>query len=135
MKETTNSPTHRVLGVLMSGGTTVVSLHKRTKANGQSLPRWGVEVLEKLVRRKLVKQDSQIVTITNSGVELFYDLERRSNIDVNKVVMPREKPLLHTAGIYDPKGNVRPMREGSQDFLKCPSRVGNKRNYRADAHD
>ena len=89
--------------------------------------------MEGLVQRKLIKQDGHTMTITSAGVELFYDLERRSNIDMKKVALPREKQVLFTTELYNPKNDMRPMRVGAQDFLNCPSRVGNQLVYRPDA--
>ena len=133
MKTVPNSPTHRVLKVLSEDSSTPSGLHSRTKTQGQSFARWGVDVMEGLVQRKLIKQDGHVMTITNTGLELLYDLERRSNVDVKRVALPREKPLLHTSEVYNPKNDMRPMREGAQDFLNYPSRVGNELVYRSDA--
>ena len=133
MKTIPNSPTHRVLKVLSQDSSTPSGLHRQTKTHGQSLTRWGVEVMEGLVQRKLIRQEGHVMTITNAGLELFYDLERRSNVDVKRVALPREKPLLHTPEVYNPKNDMRPMREGAQDFLNYPSRVGNELVYRSDA--
>lgn len=88
--------------------------------------------MEGLVQRKLIKQDGHTMTITTAGVELFYDLERRSNIDMKKVALPREKQVMFTKGDYVPPKNL-PMRPGAEDFLNCPSRVGNQLVYRPDA--
>ena len=133
MRTIPNSPTHRVLSVLMQGSSTPSGLHRQTKSSGQSLARWSIEIMEGLVQRKLIKQDGHTMTITSAGVELFYDLERRSNIDMKKVALPREKQVLFTTELYNPKNDMRPMRVGAQDFLNCPSRVGNQLVYRPDA--
>ena len=133
MRAIPNSPTHRVLGVLMQGTSTPSGVHRQTKSAGQSLMRWSVEVMEGLIQRKLIKQDGHTISITTAGVELFYDLERRSNVDVKKVALPREKQVLFTTELYNPKHDMRPMRVGAQDFLKYPSRVGNELIYRSDA--
>jgi hypothetical protein len=125
------TPTHRVLSALMSGTTTMAALHKATKTDGQSQNRWGVDVLSPMLQRKLIRQDGHTLVVTSLGAELFYDLERKSNVDLKKVAMPREKQVMKTE-TYMPSKNAVYVRPGANDFLKCPSRVGKELVYRKD---
>ena len=127
-----NSPTHRVLALLEKNSSSPATLHKATKTAGQSFVKWGIDVLGPLTHRGLLNQQNNTVYITTAGLELFYDLERKSNVPAAKVAGPRKKVSTSTKEMYVPPKNL-PMRPGAEDFLNCPSRVGSQLIYRPDA--
>jgi|TARA_R110000822_G_scaffold60171_5_gene149986 hypothetical protein len=128
------SPTHRVLAAMMGGLISTTSLHKATKTAGQSHNRWSIEALNPLIQRKLIRQDGYNLAITKDGMELFFDLERKSNINLHTMALPRQVQVMRTE-VYKSDKTTAYVRPGANDFLKCPSRVGNKLVYREDVND
>tara|TARA_R110000822_G_scaffold153944_1_gene293357 strand:+ start:704 stop:1114 length:411 start_codon:yes stop_codon:yes gene_type:complete len=128
------SPTHRVLSAMMGGLNSTTALHKATKTAGQSHNRWSIEILNPLIERKLVRQDGYTLAVTKDGMELFFDLERKSNVDLRTMALPRQVQVMHTEVLKSDK-TPPPQRAGANDFLKCPSRVGSKLLYREDMND
>lgn len=129
-----NSPTHRILTILESASSAPITLHKQTKTSGQSFVKWGVDILTPLILRGLIAQHGNAISITNAGLELFYELERKSNVALTQVALPRQVQLMHTE-VYKSDKTTAYVRPGANDFLKCPSRIGNKLVYREDVND
>ena len=134
MNARVNSPTHRVLSAMMGGLATPLAVHKATKTDGQSQNRWSIEVLTPLIERKLIRQTGHVLAVTKDGMELFFDLERKSNVDLRTMALPRQVQLMQTEVLKSDKTQPY-QRPGANDFLKHPSRIGNKLVYRADAKD
>jgi|AntAceMinimDraft_6_1070360.scaffolds.fasta_scaffold41551_3 hypothetical protein len=134
MRTFPNSPTHRILTILEKAPSSPITLHKQTKTSGQSFVKWSVDILTPLTLRGVIAQQGNAINITNAGLELFYELERKSNVVLAQVALPRQVRLMHTEVLKSDKTKAY-VRPGANDFLKCPSRIGNKLVYREDVND
>ena len=121
-----NAGSHRILHALSFGGKSSKEL-KNIVGAINSVARFDGEYMMRLVSSGYVRRTTSGWAITRRGEAKLAELGpaegMRDKSQRNVAVMSRP--------IYEPsKEKPRPMRPGSEDFLKYPSRMGNRLIYR-----
>lgn len=121
-----NAGSHRILYTLAFGMRSGKEL-KVVVGSINSIARFEGEYMARLMSGGYVRKVLQGWTITRRGHEMLEELGPISGV-------PRKKQAeitMMNRPNYDPaKTHTTPMRPGSQDFLKWPSRMANKLIYR-----
>lgn len=120
-----NAGSHRILHALSFGSKSGKEL-KHTVGSINSVARFEGEYMSRLVTGGYVRRDVQGWSITKRGQEMLESLGPVSG-------MPRKahrEPMAHLPVYVPAQTHKTPMRPGSEDFLKYPSRMANKLFYR-----
>lgn len=120
-----NAGTHRILNALSFGVKTGKEL-KQSVGSINGVARFEGEYMARLVNGGYARRVPNGWAITAAGEEKLAELGPISSIPKVKMY---DEPMKRPA--YDPsKEHTTPMRPGSEDFLKYPSRMANKLVYR-----
>lgn len=127
-KVVANAGSHRILQALSHGPCDSKEL-KNIVGAVNSIARFDGEYMARLVRSGYAKRIGDKWLITEDGAAKLEELgpakgiHRRSEVTRQTRLMERET--------YQPSKELRPpMRPGSEDFLKYPTRIGNRLYYR-----
>lgn len=122
-----NAGSHRILAAMSRGVCNTRDL-KHVVGAINSVARFEGEYMRRLEAAGYAQCDGDgNWSLTNSGRDKLDELGPVTKRNSRMVATPR---TYYTTGIYQPQEHQRPMRPGCEEFLKCPSRVGNALYYR-----
>lgn len=120
-----NAGSHRILYALSSGVKTGKEL-KQAVGSINGVARFEGEYMARLVHGGYVQRARDGWVITKAGGQKLADLGSVSGIPKIKM---HDEPMRRPN--YEPSQEHKtPMRPGSEEFLQCPSRMGDKLYYR-----
>lgn len=122
-----NAGSHRILYALSFGVKESKEL-KLVVGAINSIARFEGEYLHRLVGSGYVRKVFRGWALTERGKTKLDELGPVAGLKPKSKSF-KKTPMLHS--VYDPTTERRsPVRDGSEDFLNCPSRMGNRLYYR-----
>lgn len=122
-----NAGSHRILYALSFAPKTSKEL-KLVAGAIYSIAKFDAEYMERMRESGYVRLTLSTWSLTKRGAEKLEELGAVSGMNPNRgrvpslVDRPKYEPSIHNP--------TRPRRPGSEEFLSCPSRVGNRLFYR-----
>lgn len=129
-KVVANAGSHRILYALSFGAHTSKEL-KNIVGAINSVARFDGEYMARLISNGFVVRDSDYWHLTKSGREKLEYLGPARGLRLRGSMATQRVSSFGSAETYDPSTYPSmPKRPGAEDFLECPSRMGDKLHYR-----
>ncbi len=128
-KVVANAGSHRILYALSFGACTSKEL-KNIVGAINSVARFDGEYMARLISNGYARRDGETWYITKPGRDKLEQLGPAKGLRPRGSYPTRAQSLMALPA-YNPSSHIPPpMRPGSEEFLKHPSRMGNKLYYR-----
>ena len=122
---------HSVLAWLVHGALDQHGLYGKTHAINQSRITWALKVADPLVAGGWVERNSDVLRLTDKGFTTYCALQLKHPLNITPVTVATKQERFAPIGYLQLEDlDPEKIRPGSLDFLKCPSRVGNKLFYK-----